>query len=133
MQRCKFEDDWVRCVVQCALQEHKNIIPVMLADFDWLDPMPEGMGERPNYQAIKAMTYEYIDSAKELVKPPKNLSHLKQSIINKLQVIVAAITAALTALGTTSLKGRNARSKKSFSLFFVGEGFFCTFAGHKRK
>jgi len=30
----------------------KNIIPVMLAGFEWPKPMPEGLEELPNYQAI---------------------------------------------------------------------------------
>jgi len=45
--RCKNEEDWVRQEIDCALERGKNIIPVMLRNFDWPEPMPV-----PEWQGI---------------------------------------------------------------------------------
>lgn len=48
LERCQQPEDWIRRETLCALEHHKNIIPVMLDGFVWPDSMPEGMEELRN-------------------------------------------------------------------------------------
>lgn len=61
LDRCVNQDDWVRREVMCAMEHKKNIIPIMLADFEWPDPMPEGMEELCMYQSLAPMPDVYFD------------------------------------------------------------------------
>lgn len=54
LDRCVNEDDWVRMEVCRAMAKKKNIVPVMLNGFTWPNPMPNGMEELPDYQALTA-------------------------------------------------------------------------------
>ena len=63
LDRCNDPEDWVRKEVLRAINGNKNIIPVILNGFVWPKPMPEGMGELPNYQALTASSIEYFDLA----------------------------------------------------------------------
>lgn len=63
LDRCKDKDDWVRLEACKAMECGKNIIPVMLNGFHWPEPMPNGMEELSNYQAIAANSVEYFDMA----------------------------------------------------------------------
>ncbi len=65
LDRCVSEDDWVRLEVCRAMERNKNIIPVMLNGFVWPEPMPVGMEELKNYQALTAGAIEYFDLAME--------------------------------------------------------------------
>ena len=61
LERCQQPEDWIRREVVCALEHHKNIIPVMLDGFTWPDIMPEGMEDLRNFQAITSVNREYFD------------------------------------------------------------------------
>lgn len=69
LDRCSNEDgtpnteDWVRKEVAFAMAKNKNIIPVMLAGFEWPQVMPVGMESLKDYQAITATSHEYFDLA----------------------------------------------------------------------
>lgn len=63
LDRCSDPQDWIRREVTCALENHKNIIPVMLDGFTWPQPLPSGMEELPLFQAITATQHEYFDMA----------------------------------------------------------------------
>lgn len=63
LDRCVDENDWIRREVTCAIQNGRNIIPVMLDGFVWPKEMPQGMEELANYQAITAVGHEYFDMA----------------------------------------------------------------------
>lgn len=65
LDRCSDDEDWVRKEVLHAMKHKKNIIPVMLNGFVWPKPMPEGMEELCNYQALKAGAIEYFDMSME--------------------------------------------------------------------
>ncbi len=82
LDRCSDSEDWVRQEVLCAMQHNKNIIPVMLAGFEWPQTMPEGMEELRNYQAITSAGHDYFDLAmKRLIgylksKPSRFTRHI---------------------------------------------------------
>lgn len=86
LDRCKDTNDWIRQEVLCAIQNNKNIIPVMLDGFSWPESMPEGMEELQNYQAITAVKHEYFDMAMQRLltflhsKPKKSLNKLMGSL-----------------------------------------------------
>lgn len=61
LDRCSDAEDWVRLEVCHAMANNKNIIPVMLNGFEWPKPMPDGMEELCNYQALAANSVEYFD------------------------------------------------------------------------
>ena len=93
LDRCHNEEDWVRKEVLYAMNKKKNIVPVMLAGFEWPSPMPTGMEELCYYQAITAGEKEFFDmSMKRLAsylkaKPHKNL----RVFYRKITVVVASI------------------------------------------
>ena len=68
LDRCVDEEDWIRREVLCALENHKNIIPVMLDGFEWPSPMPNNMEDLRNYQAITTINREFFDMAVERLK-----------------------------------------------------------------
>lgn len=68
LDRCKQADDWIRREVICAMEHHKNIIPVMLDGFSWPDVMPDGMEELQNFQAITSVNREYFDMIMQRLK-----------------------------------------------------------------
>lgn len=63
LDRCANADDWVRLEACRAMDKGRNIIPVMLNGFAWPAPMPKGMEELRNYQALTASSIEYFDLA----------------------------------------------------------------------
>ncbi len=65
LDRCVSEDDWVRLEVCRAIKGNKNVVPIMLNGFVWPNPMPTGMEELSNYQALTASSIEYFDLAME--------------------------------------------------------------------
>ena len=78
LDRCVNEDDWVRLEVCRAMANKKNIVPVMLNGFTWPNPMPIGMEELCDYQALTATSTEYFDMAMERLQQRylKSKSHL---------------------------------------------------------
>lgn len=78
LDRCVNEDDWVRLEVCRAMANKKNIVPVMLNGFTWPNPMPTGMEELCDYQALTATSTEYFDMAMERLQQRylKSKSHL---------------------------------------------------------
>lgn len=65
LDRCVNEDDWVRLEVCHAMEKGKNVIPVMLNGFTWPEPMPGGMENLRDCQALTASSIEYFDLAME--------------------------------------------------------------------
>ena len=61
LDRCVNNDDWVRREVMCAMENKKNIVPIMLAGFEWPNPMPEGMEDLCLYQSLAPMPDVYFD------------------------------------------------------------------------
>lgn len=61
LDRCTDEHDWVRRELECAIENKKNIIPIMLTGFEWPNPMPKGLEDLYLYQAIAPMPDVYFD------------------------------------------------------------------------
>lgn len=91
LDRCSNDDgtpnmeDWVRKEVTFAMEKNKNIIPVMLAGFDWPKVMPVGMEALKDFQAITATSHEYFDLAMQrmagyLKSKPHKFAALKRLV-----------------------------------------------------
>ena len=101
LDRCVHEDDWVRLEACRAMSAKKNIIPVMLNGFSWPNPMPVGMEELCNYQALTASSVEYFDLAMEKLQRRYLLSkkHLPvRKLLNISGIIIGSLLALLTIL-----------------------------------
>ena len=100
LERCVNMDDWVRLEVTRAMAGKKNIVPVMLNGFVWPDPMPVGMEELANYQALTATSTEYFDMAMERLQ--KRYLHSRRNLaagrILRYGGAVAAILVAIIAI-----------------------------------
>lgn len=100
LDRCADPEDWVRREVCCAMSHDKNVIPVMLAGFQWPKPMPEGMEELANYQAITASGHEYFDLAmKRLMGYLKSRPHGRRRGLALKVAAVVAVLAVCAGIG----------------------------------
>lgn len=98
LERCVNEDDWVRLEVCRAMANKKNIVPVMLNGFTWPNPMPIGMEELCDYQALTATSTEYFDMAMERLQQRylKSKSHL--FLRRWMKYLLAVVVSLLTIL-----------------------------------
>ena len=53
--------DWVLQEILCAMQHHKNIIPIMMRGFEWPKNLPPVLGALPMYEGLQAQS-EYFDA-----------------------------------------------------------------------
>ncbi len=101
LDRCVNEDDWVRLEVCRAMAGTKNIVPVMLNGFTWPDPMPSGMEDLADYQALTATSTEYFDMAMERLQKRYLLSRRRIPVLKLLKyagVVVLVLLAVLAIL-----------------------------------
>lgn len=89
------EEDWIRKEIMHALEHNKNIVPVMLAGFEWPTKMPMGIESLKDYQSITASSHETFDLAMlrlagYLKSRPKRFKLLK--IILSVVALLLAIT-----------------------------------------
>lgn len=99
LDRCVNEDDWVRLEICRAIEKKKNIVPVMLNGFTWPSPMPEGMEELRNYQALTANSIEYFDMAMERLQTRYLLSKRHLPVRKIMKVASIVVTALLAVVG----------------------------------
>lgn len=96
LDRCVNDDDWVRREVMCAMENKRNIIPIMLAGFAWPSPMPEGMEELCMFQSLAPMPDMYFDmQIKKLQGYLKSKAHFKK---RRRWIVGTAIAVAVLAL-----------------------------------
>jgi len=77
LDRCVNEDDWVRQEVAFAIKKHKNIIPIMMRDFEFPDILPADIDKVRYMQGITASS-EYFDAVIERIQTLMK-SRLKKS------------------------------------------------------
>jgi hypothetical protein len=96
LDRCENTEDWLRLEVVHALENNRNIIPIMLRNFSWPDTMPAGMEELKYMNGLSASD-EFFDAfIKRLV------SHLKSnpSIIRKFKRLWIILALAITTISS---------------------------------
>lgn len=60
LDRCKNEDDWVRLEIQKALELKKNIVLILMQDFEFPENLPASMNEIKYFQGVR---YLHIPNA----------------------------------------------------------------------
>jgi len=68
LDRCMNETDWVRQEIIHAMKHGKNVIPVMLSGFQWLETMPAGLEGLKNYQSVLARNHEHFNASMDTLK-----------------------------------------------------------------
>ncbi len=85
LDRCVSEDDWLRLEIAHALKLKKNIIPVMLRNFEFSGNLPEDIRELSQYQGIEAspaLLDAFMKKLQSLLHSKKNfnLPRLKKQL-----------------------------------------------------
>lgn len=115
LDRCSDENDWVRMEVEYALSRGKNIIPIMLAGFEWpaADTLPLSLRELPNYNAISATDPNlFIENMERLKR--SFLKSRPASIWRKYRIVICALVAiALGVVGYISFVNSPTKPSKS--------------------
>ncbi len=61
LDRCQDEDDWLRLEIVHAIKNNKNIIPLMMKDFEWPKKLPADMQTLQTYHGVN-YNYEYLNA-----------------------------------------------------------------------
>jgi hypothetical protein len=82
LDRCKETDDWLRTEIECAINNKKNIIPIMLNGFDWpkRDTLPESLQNLQDYMAVKHSHENFEHTMQQLID--NDMLHSKPFFIN---------------------------------------------------
>ena len=84
LDRCRNKEDWVRKEIAHAIKSKKNIIPVMMRNFEFPIELPEDIEELKNFNGISA-NMEYFDAAfTKLLSMIKASKHSNIDRINQL-------------------------------------------------
>ena len=102
LERCNDETDWVRCEVEHAIKHKKNIIPVMLRNFEWpaADSLPESLRDLPMYNGVMINDANLFVDTIERIKRNFLVSRPRRKVlrITIYSVIAAAIVAVALCL-----------------------------------
>lgn len=91
LDRCVDEEDWVRKEVRHGIKCEKNIIPIMLNGFEWPEPMPVGMEQLKDYQAVTATSNEFFDmSIKRLAGFCKSKPN-KHKLLKRIEIVICSL------------------------------------------
>jgi len=101
-ERCKNEDDWLRLEILHALKHEKNIVPVLLRNFEFPRQMPIGMEELSLMHGVGASEELFDAFILKLRKMFKSKVHLANRISNSgfsLKVVFFVSVLPLIILG----------------------------------
>lgn len=102
LDRCVNEDDWVRIEIACALENGKNIVPVMLRGFEWPSVLPDDIDALRIQNGVNANSNEYFDAAidrltKKFLKSAPRDSIVKAPFAKKTKGALAAASLVVLA------------------------------------
>lgn len=84
LDRCKNEEDWVRKEIAYAIKSNKNIIPIMMRNFEFPSELPADINDLRNFNGLSA-NMEYFDATfAKLVSMIKASSFSSEERINQL-------------------------------------------------
>lgn len=94
-ERCKNQDDWLRLEILHALKQNNNIVPVIIRNFEWPKPMPNGLEDIPNMQGVAASEELFEAFMKRLTgflkaKPSFVQKYLSVALVLFISIIVFA-------------------------------------------
>lgn len=105
LDRCENQDDWVRCEVEHALQEKKNVIPIMLRGFSFPQTLPgsiEALRYKNGLEANTQFFDAFIDRLRQflLSKPPLFWRIVQNPLFKRtLPVLVALLIVIVIGVG----------------------------------
>ncbi|MBQ6718770.1 MAG: toll/interleukin-1 receptor domain-containing protein [Oscillospiraceae bacterium] len=105
LDRCVNPDDWVRQEVEHALRKKKNVIPILLRNFEFPAQLPETLKDLPYCNGIAA-NMEYYDAFLDKLETffhteKSSWTRLKEVFrsVKRLPLILGAIVLVVLALG----------------------------------
>ncbi len=106
LDRCENEKDWLRQELACALENGKNVVPVIASGFSFPETLPQEIDAVRTKQGVAA-TVEYFDAVVEklcsyLTESPKKVFFRKKLLPAVIGVLVAVL--ALAGLWTLVLQ-----------------------------
>jgi tetratricopeptide (TPR) repeat protein len=124
LERCKEPDDWLRKEIETAIDEKRNIVPLMLEGFDFSNKLVSKalngkLAALKNYSAL-TVTAEYFDAAMEKLRNRflnVDLSHITLSPLSK-EAQKIAKTQAITASEALPVKEVSLTSQEWFERGF---------------
>lgn len=83
LDRCIYEEDWVRCEIRHALKHKKNIIPIMMRGFVFPKDLPDDIAAVSKQNGVEFETMEYLNARIEKIvsllhSKPKNEPHQRE-------------------------------------------------------
>ncbi|MBI5683925.1 MAG: toll/interleukin-1 receptor domain-containing protein [Verrucomicrobia bacterium] len=110
MERCRNEGDWVRLEIAYAIEQEKNIVPVMARGFDWASStslLPEDLAALPTFNGVES-SHEYFEASMDklatlLIGQPRR----SRAWLYWVGGVLAALAVALPALSTFMQEGRS--------------------------
>jgi hypothetical protein len=126
LKRCNNPDDWLRKEIECALQNEKPIVPIMLRGFHWPDPskLPDSLKELHLYNALQQPSNEYFDASMDILTSMLHAKPLypKAQVISKvypkspmrllLERLLAVLAILAIGIGSTLLVQRVLQPKQ---------------------
>ena len=103
LDRCFNDDDWVANEIRYAISRDKNIIPIMLKNFEWPEKLPEGMEKLPLYEGdtfTNNANSEYINASIDVLCNKLLKSRSVRKIRKSVFIALAVILAAAVILGS---------------------------------
>lgn len=67
LDRCNIQEDWLRLEIEHALKYRKNIIPIIMKDFEFPEELPSTLTDLKLYQGIK-VEMEFFESVIQRIK-----------------------------------------------------------------
>ncbi len=62
LDRCIYDEDWVRCEIRHAIKHKKNIIPILMRGFVFPQDLPEDIQAVSRLNGVEFETMEYLDA-----------------------------------------------------------------------
>lgn len=102
LDRCKNQDDWVRREIEYALEKKKNVIPILLRNFEFPTDLPVTMKDLP-FQSGLAANLEYYDAfiekLQEFLTTQKPLTQRFAEVFRKIKLVPALLATAVLLAG----------------------------------
>ena len=87
LDRCINEEDWLRLEVSHAINQGKNIIPIMMNGFEWNDNIPEEMKELKNYNGV-LVSFDFFEGfLSRVIKYLSNSAQILTSLETKNHIL----------------------------------------------
>ncbi|NOZ20011.1 MAG: toll/interleukin-1 receptor domain-containing protein [Planctomycetes bacterium] len=110
LDRCFNQGDWVRLEIAYALQQKKNIIPVMARGFEWPPkPLPKDIGGLPLFNALTP-AHEIFDASMDKLA---SLLHARPRKMAPKLLLCGAAIAAVVAVTLFMVLPSSDRAKQS--------------------